>query len=211
MGDRGPVRSGAIGLVPVGPWHRRGRRDNPRGGRRLPLSRACAGSPVRSGRRSGAVRRRGPAPAPMVVIRHLSGAHLGALAVLGAVGEQGDCPHPATRIDAALLLSGFYDPPHCRHSPATHGHDAGRRSGRVADRQHVPVGRQPSRVPVFLAHGAHDGSSPSASRHASRRRSNEPATRFASTSSLTPATTTSTRRRARSGHGRLDHHIGLRA
>jgi acetyl esterase/lipase len=55
-------------------------------------------------------RQRGLTPAPVVVMGHSSGAHLSALAALGAVDERGDCPHPASRIDAAVLLSGIYDP-----------------------------------------------------------------------------------------------------
>jgi acetyl esterase/lipase len=56
------------------------------------------------------MRRRGLTPAPIVVVGHSSGAHLSALAALGAVDERGDCPHPPSRIDAAVLLSGIYDP-----------------------------------------------------------------------------------------------------
>jgi len=103
------------------------------------------------------MRRRGLTPAPVVVMGHSSGAHLSALAVLGAVGERGDCPHPATRIDAALLLSGIYDPalaadvaqPLMGTTPA---HDPAR--WRTAS-AFTWVANRPE-VPVFLAHGARD-------------------------------------------------------
>jgi acetyl esterase/lipase len=103
------------------------------------------------------LRQRGLAPAPVVVMGHSSGAHLSALAALGAVDERGDCPHPPARIDAAVLLSGIYDPalvadvaePLLGTSP--HDDPAGWRNASaftwVADRPEVPV---------LLAHGDHD-------------------------------------------------------
>ncbi len=103
------------------------------------------------------IRRLGLTPAPVVVMGHSSGAHLSALAVLGAVGARGDCPHPVSRIDAALLLSGIYDPalaadvaqPLMGATPADD--PAGWRSASAL----TWVANRPD-VPVFLAHGTGD-------------------------------------------------------
>jgi acetyl esterase/lipase len=103
------------------------------------------------------MRRRGVTPAPVVVMGHSSGAHLSALAALGAVDERGDCPHPPHRIDAAVLLSGIYDPasaadvaqPLMGTSPQDDP-----AAWRTAS-AFTWVANRPE-VPVFLAHGDHD-------------------------------------------------------
>jgi acetyl esterase/lipase len=103
------------------------------------------------------LRQRGLTPAPVVVMGHSSGAHLGALAALGAVEERGDCPYPHARIDAAVLLSGIYDPalaadvaqPLMGTTP--HDDPDGWRSASAL----TWVANRPD-VPVFLAHGDHD-------------------------------------------------------
>jgi acetyl esterase/lipase len=102
-------------------------------------------------------RQRGLTPSPVVVMGHSSGAHLSALAALGAVVERGDCSHPPSRIDAAALLAGIYDlalaadvaEPLLGTSP--HDDPAGWRSASAS----TWVGNRPE-VPVFLAHGDHD-------------------------------------------------------
>jgi acetyl esterase/lipase len=51
----------------------------------------------------------GLAPGPMIVIGHSSGAHLAALAALGAVTPDGSCPYPARSPDGFAGLAGLYD------------------------------------------------------------------------------------------------------
>jgi acetyl esterase/lipase len=104
-----------------------------------------------------ALHQRGLTPRPVVAMGHSSGAHLAALAALGAVGERGDCPHPATSIDAAALLSGLYDlalvsdvaEPLLGTTPTADpaGWHAASASTWVASRPELPV---------YLAHGEHD-------------------------------------------------------
>jgi acetyl esterase/lipase len=104
-----------------------------------------------------ALRRRGLTPHPVVVMGHSSGAHLAALAALGAVGERGDCRHPPTRIDAAALLSGIYDltlaadvaQPLLGTTPGAN--PAGWRAASAT----TWVANRPE-LPVFLAHGERD-------------------------------------------------------
>jgi acetyl esterase/lipase len=96
-------------------------------------------------------------PAPVVVMGHSSGAHLSALAALGAVNQRGDCPYPPARIDAAALLSGIYDPvlaanvaePLMGTSP--HDDPAGWRNASAF----TWIANRPE-VPVLLAHGDRD-------------------------------------------------------
>jgi acetyl esterase/lipase len=103
------------------------------------------------------MRERGLTPGPVVVMGHSSGAHLSALAALAAVDERGDCPYPSSRIDAAVLLSGIYDPalasdvaqPLLGTTP--HDDPSGWRTASAL----TWVGNRPE-VPVFLAHGDRD-------------------------------------------------------
>jgi acetyl esterase/lipase len=103
------------------------------------------------------MRQLGLTPSPVVVMGHSSGAHLSALAALAAVDERGDCPHPPSRIDAAVLLSGIYDlalaadvaEPLMGTSP--HDDPAGWQNASAL----TWVANRPD-VPVFLAHGDHD-------------------------------------------------------
>jgi acetyl esterase/lipase len=102
-------------------------------------------------------RSEGLTPGPVVLMGHSSGAHLAALAGLGAVGERGDCPHPPTQADALALLSGIYD-------PATFADVAEPLFGtRPTDdparwrsaSAYTWITQRPT-LPVFLAHGDHD-------------------------------------------------------
>jgi acetyl esterase/lipase len=103
------------------------------------------------------MRNGGLTPAPIVVMGHSSGAHLSALAALGAVVERGDCSHPPSRIDAAALLAGIYDlalaadvaEPLMGTSP--HDDPAAWQDASAF----TWVANRPE-VPVFLAHGDHD-------------------------------------------------------
>jgi acetyl esterase/lipase len=46
---------------------------------------------------------------PLIVVGHSSGAHLAALAALGAVAPDASCPYPARAPDAFAGLAGLYD------------------------------------------------------------------------------------------------------
>jgi acetyl esterase/lipase len=102
-------------------------------------------------------RQRGVTPAPVVIMGHSSGAHLSALAALGAVDERGDCPHPPARIDAAVLLSGIYDLASAADvaeplmgTSLQHDPDGWRAASAFTWTANRPE------VPVLLAHGDHD-------------------------------------------------------
>jgi acetyl esterase/lipase len=103
------------------------------------------------------LRRRGLTPVPVVLMGHSSGAHLGALAALGAVQERGDCPYPHARIDAAVLLSGIFDPASAADvaqplmGTTPHDDPDGWRNASAL----TWVANRPE-VPVFLAHGDRD-------------------------------------------------------
>jgi acetyl esterase/lipase len=103
------------------------------------------------------MRERGLTPSLVVVMGHSSGAHLSALAALAAVDERGDCPYPSSPIDAAVLLSGIYDPalaPDVAQpllGTAPHDDPSGWRTASAL----TWVGNRPE-VAVFLAHGDRD-------------------------------------------------------
>ena len=102
-------------------------------------------------------RSQGLAPGPVILMGHSSGAHLAALAGLGAVGERGDCPRPPAQADALALLSGIYDPaafadvaePLLGTTPTE---DPARWRSASA---YTWITQRPA-LPVFLAHGDQD-------------------------------------------------------
>jgi acetyl esterase/lipase len=102
--------------------------------------------------------RAGRRPSPVVLVGHSSGAHVAALAALGAVDGAADCQLPAVAPDALAGLAGVYDisafadvvRPLIGASPAE-----------APDAWHAAnamtwVTARPS-LPVFLAHGYSDG------------------------------------------------------
>ena len=100
---------------------------------------------------------RGLRAAPLILFGHSSGAHLAALAGLGASRDRDDCPYGDASVDGLALLSGIYD-------PATAADVAEPLFGLTpqegpalweAGSAFTWVGTRPG-LPVFLAHGYAD-------------------------------------------------------